>query len=259
MPRHRSEEKSSSSSSRSSSSSSNSSPRSERSSSRPRTSSSSSSRSSHSSARSSPSPRPSASSGPSFSTESSTPRASSYSSYSSNKTEKSAPHISSYSQSSKQTDHDYFSSGSSSGDSGEGMSFEFIDSIMDAFRSWRANYKAAKAAEVPEKSAPRTATYIPPPHHDDDYDSAVRRRSREVVSGTLDGILDIVIRSPSASKEDPAVNEITNSSGTIACVRQAKNFQDCLDKYETKISKCQSYMDLWCKCKKIAKKDSDTA
>ncbi|KAF8049043.1 hypothetical protein N665_2317s0002 [Sinapis alba] len=58
-----------------------------------------------------------------------------------------------------------------------------------------------------------------------------------------------------SKKDDPvaAEAEVANSSGSIACVTQAKAFQDCLDEYETDISKCQSLMDMWCNCKKSSK------
>nr|VDD18707.1 unnamed protein product [Brassica oleracea] len=73
-------------------------------------------------------------------------------------------------------------------------------------------------------------------------------------SGFIDEIKD-AIENYRASKKDPvaAAAEVASTSGSIACVTQAKAFQDCLDEFETDISKCQSLMDMWCKCKKSSK------
>ncbi|KAF8052137.1 hypothetical protein N665_1597s0003 [Sinapis alba] len=57
-------------------------------------------------------------------------------------------------------------------------------------------------------------------------------------------------RRSSSDEAAAAAAEVLNSSGSIACVTQAKAFQDCLDENETDISKCQSLMDMWCNCKK---------
>ncbi|WZZ30339.1 hypothetical protein YC2023_013740 [Brassica napus] len=94
---------------------------------------------------------------------------------------------------------------------------------------------------------------------DDDYDFFWRRRRSSsddegMFSGFIDEIKD-AIENYRASKKDPvaAAAEVASTSGSIACVTQAKAFQDCLDEFETDISKCQSLMDMWCKCKKSSK------
>lgn len=52
----------------------------------------------------------------------------------------------------------------------------------------------------------------------------------EVAYGIVDGILDAIFPSRTASKADPvsapSVPEVTNDTGSIACVTQAKTFQD---------------------------------
>ncbi|KAL0728383.1 hypothetical protein Bca4012_024476 [Brassica carinata] len=73
-------------------------------------------------------------------------------------------------------------------------------------------------------------------------------------SGFIETIKDAIKSYRTSKEDDPvAAAEVANSSGSIACVTQAKAFQDCLDEYETDISKCQTLMDMWCKCKKSSK------
>ncbi|KAG5408284.1 hypothetical protein IGI04_004603 [Brassica rapa subsp. trilocularis] len=188
--------------------------------SRPRASSSSRRSTSSSSGRSSPRPRSTASHSPSIHTERSSPRPSSYSSPP--KTGRSTPRTAGYTPSPQTASHDSHSSENTSNDHGffsRGRSSS-SDDAYDFFRR--------------------------------------RRRSSSDDEGMFSGFIDEIkdaIENYRTSKKDPvaAAAEVASTSGSIACVTQAKAFQDCLDENETDINKCQSLMDMWCKCKKSSK------
>ncbi|XP_033140962.1 uncharacterized protein LOC103850393 isoform X2 [Brassica rapa] len=170
--------------------------------------------------RSSPRPRSTASHSPSIHTERSSPRPSSYSSPP--KTGRSTPRTAGYTPSPQTASHDSHSSENTSNDHGffsRGRSSS-SDDAYDFFRR--------------------------------------RRRSSSDDEGMFSGFIDEIkdaIENYRTSKKDPvaAAAEVASTSGSIACVTQAKAFQDCLDENETDINKCQSLMDMWCKCKKSSK------
>ncbi|CAH8321233.1 unnamed protein product [Eruca vesicaria subsp. sativa] len=169
------------------------------------------------SSRSSPRPRSTASHSPSVHTERSTPRPSSYSSPP--KTETSTPRTASYTP---------------SPETGNISLYLVVIYLEKSFT--RHDYHSSGSTS-------------------DDYDFSWWKRRSSSDEGMSSGFMEEIkdaIKTYQASKKDPvaAAAEVANTSGSIACVTQAKAFQDCLDEYETDISKCQSLMDMWCKCKK---------
>ncbi|CAA7027107.1 unnamed protein product [Microthlaspi erraticum] len=113
----------------------------------------------------------------------------------------------------------------------------------------------ARSAPRPRSAATRspkrsTPSYTPPPKTDHSYSSGSSSNYGEgMTSHVVDAIVD-AFKFLRTTKELPVAAPDTNSSASISCVTQAKAFQDCLDEFETDITKCQLYMNMWSQCKK---------